>query len=150
MKNIARLFIAPWYLLGWLSPVYLAINNPELYRNFGTTALIPSLRDLWQSVVMPHIVLFALILALFELSVGLLLIGKGNQVKYAVIASILFNSFLVVLGLSGQSTGWLSDFLMNRLPNVIFIAIQIPLIFTIFEQSLAEAISSFFRRTVHA
>jgi hypothetical protein len=25
MKNIARLFIASWYLLGWISHVYLAI-----------------------------------------------------------------------------------------------------------------------------
>ena len=72
MKNIARLFLASWYLLGWISHVYLALAIPAMYRSFGTTALLPYLRDLWQSVVMPHIILFVLILALFELSVGLI------------------------------------------------------------------------------
>lgn len=70
MKNAVRFFIAPWYLLGWLSHVYLAIANPQLYRSFGNTALIPLLRDLWQSLIMPNIVFFAFGLASFELPLG--------------------------------------------------------------------------------
>lgn len=38
MKNVVRTFVALWYLLGWMSHVYLAFANPEMYRNFGETA----------------------------------------------------------------------------------------------------------------
>jgi hypothetical protein len=104
----------------------------------------------WRVVVMPNILFFALALAAFELTVGLLLIGKGEYVKYALAASLLFNLFLVQLGLSVPATGALSDFLMNRLPNLIFIAVQLPLLFCAFECSLAESLTSFFRKPLHA
>ena len=60
MKNAVRILVAPWYLLGWLSHVYLALAMPEMYRGFGNTALIPGFRELWRTVVMPEIVFFAL------------------------------------------------------------------------------------------
>ncbi|HEY3474451.1 MAG TPA: hypothetical protein VGK56_07550 [Anaerolineales bacterium] len=145
-----RFFIALWYLLGWLSHVYLAIAKPQLYRSFGSTALIPLLRDLWQGFIMPNIVFFAFGLAAFELAVGFLIISKGRQVKIGLVASILFNLFLVQLGLSGQATDWISDFLINRLPNLIFVAIQVPLLFSTFDRTLPEVIASFYRRFAHA
>lgn len=150
MKNVVRCILAPWYLLGWISHVYLALANPQVYRNFGNTALIPALRDLWQTLVMPNIPLFALTLAAFELAVGLLIVGKGRQVRLGLIASIVFNLFLVQLGLSGQTTDWLSDFLINRLPNLIFVAMQIPLLFHRFDRPLLEVSVSYFRRFGHA
>lgn len=150
MKNAVRCFVAPWYLLGWISHVYLAIVNPQMYRNFGSTALFPLMRDLWQSLIMPNILFFALGLAVFELTTGLLIIAKGNQVRVGLVASIVFNLFLVQLGLSGQTTDWLSDFLMNRLPSLIFVAIQFPLLFSTYEHSLTEVVASFFRRLAHA
>lgn len=146
MKNAVRLFIVPWYLLGWILHVYLATTNPGLYQNFGSTALIPALKTIWQAWIMPNIVAFTLVLAAFELLVGFMLAGKGRPVKYGLVASILFNMFLVVLGLSGQATDWISDFLMNRLPNLFFIAIQIPLLFSTFDQPLSEVFASYFRR----
>jgi hypothetical protein len=149
MKNAVRFFIAPWYLIGWILHAYLAVTNPGIYRAFGSTALIPAFRELWQAFIMPNIVFFALILAAFEFFVGLLIIGKWEQVKYGLVASILFNLFLVQLGLSAQGTDWVSDVLMNRLPNLFFIAIQIPLLFSEFDRSLFEAILVLFRRHVH-
>lgn len=144
MKNAVRCFVAPWYLLGWASHVYLAITNPQIYRDFGNTARLPLFRDLWQALIMPNIILFALGLAVFELVTGLLIIGKGNQVKTGLVCSILFNLFLVQLGLSGHAADWILDFLMNRLPNLIFVAIQLPLLFSTFEQSLIDVVTSFF------
>ncbi|MFZ0427977.1 MAG: hypothetical protein WAO20_07655 [Acidobacteriota bacterium] len=141
MKNAVRILVAPWYLLGWLSHVYLALAMPEIYRGFGNTALIPGFRELWRTVVMPEIVFFALALAAFELVVGILIIGKGTPVKYGLAASILFNLFLVQLGLAGQTADWVSDLLVNRLPNLVFIAIQIPLLFCTFERSLFEVLA---------
>jgi hypothetical protein len=150
MKNIIRFLIAPWYLLGGVLHVYLALVQPEIYTHFGNTAWIPAYGFIWRVVVMPNILYFALALAAFELTVGALLIGRGEYVKYALAASILFNLFLVQLGLSIPAIDGFSDFLMNRLPNVIFIAVQVPLLFCAFECSLAESVTSFFRKPLHA
>jgi hypothetical protein len=145
MRNVIRIIVAPWYLLGWLSHVYLALVMPEIYRGFGDTALFPGFRDLWRTLVMPEIVFFALVLAAFEVVVGILIIGKGTPVKYGLAASILFNLFLVQLGLAGQTSDWVSDLLVNRLPNLVFIAIQIPLLFCTFERSLFEVLAGKWR-----
>lgn len=150
MKNVIRFLIVPWYLLGALLHVYLVFYNPEIYANFGNTALIPAYGFIWRVMVMPNILYFALALAAFELTVGMLLIGKGEYVKFALTASILFNIFLVQLGLSIPTTSVLSDFMMNRLPNLIFIAAQIPLLFCAFDCSLAESVNSIFRKPLHA
>jgi len=141
MKNILRSFVALWYLLGWVSHVYLAFANPEIYRNFCRTALLPGLRDLWQMLIFPNITIFALALAAFELTVGLLMIGKGRKVELALVLSMLFNLFLVVLGLSGQAADEWSDFLMNRLPNLLFVLLQLPLLFVDFEHSIYETVA---------
>lgn len=93
-------------------------------------------------MIMPNIVFFALSLAAFELLVGLLLVGKGKQVKSGLMLSILFNLFLVQLGLSGQATDRVSDFLINRLPNLVFVAIQTPLLFCTFDRSLLKILVS--------
>jgi hypothetical protein len=118
------------------------VTNPTLYRSFGRTALLPFVRDLWQTLIMPNVVFFVLSLALFELLVGFLLIGKGRPVKCGFVLSILFNLFPVQLGLSSQAAGWMSDFLMNRLPNLVFVAIQVPLWFCEFDRSLLETLVS--------
>ncbi len=146
MKNAVRFFVAPWYLLGWAVHVYFAVTNPQLYRGFGSTILIPVVRSLWQTLIMPNIVFFLLILAIFELLVGFLLIGKGKQVKLGLGMSIFFNLFLVQLGLSSQAGDWISDFLMNRLPNLVLVAIQVPLLFCAFDRSLVEILAGRFNR----
>jgi hypothetical protein len=150
MKNVIRFLIAPWYVLGALLHIYLALFQPEIYNNFGNTAWIPAYGFVWRVVVMPNILYFALTLAAFELTVGMLLIGKGEYVKYALAASIMFNIFLVQLGLSIPTTDALSDFMMNRLPNLIFISVQVPLFFCAFECSLVESVTSIFRKPLHA
>ena len=148
VRNLIRLFIAPWYLLGWLSHVYLALMSPDTYWIFGDTALFPGFADFWFNVVMPNIVLFALLLAAFELSVGCLLIGKGKWVKAGLTLSILFNLFLVQLGLSYPAADWQSDFLVNRLSNLIFVALQVPLLWGWDEQTLPEAIRGWFYKKI--
>lgn len=127
IKNVLRSFIALWYLLGWISHVYLGLFNPQLYAGFGNTALIPGYAQLWNTLIMPNIAFFALLLAVFEIAVGVLLTNRGKWVKYGLVLSILFNLFLVQMGLSMPAAGFWQDFAGNRLPNLIFIALQIPL-----------------------
>ena len=150
MKNVIRLLIALLYLFGGILHIYLALVHPGIYSNFGSTAWLPAYGVVWHYVVMPNILFFAVALAAFEWAVGILLIGNGVQVKYALVASILFNLFLMQLGLSVQAADWFSDLLMNRLPNLIFIAVQVPLLFCAFERPLTVIIPTLFRRPVHA
>jgi hypothetical protein len=136
LRDIDRGFIALWYLLGWISHVYLGLFSPGLYRGFGDTALIPGFTAFWRGVIMPAIPFFAVLLAAFEISVGVLLVSKGRWVKIGLAFSILFNLFLVQMGLSYRTPDPWSGFLVNRLPNLIFIALQIPLFWGRFDRFL--------------
>jgi len=145
MKNALRVFIALWYLLGWLTHVYFAVTAPATYAVFGQTALLPLLRNLWLNLIMPNIRFFALLLAAFEIAVGCLLVSKRKWVKIGLVFSLLFNLFLVVLGLGTVTADPWQDFVANRMANLIFIALQIPLFFWTFERSLPEVIKSKFK-----
>jgi hypothetical protein len=136
MKNIARTFFAAWYLGGWMVHAYAALRAPHIYRPFGETALIPQLRTVWHGLILPNIRLFALLLAAFELATGLLMIGSGRRVKIGLLFSIVFNLFLVLLGLSWKAPSGARDFLVNRLPNLLFVLGQLPLLRSRFDRSL--------------
>lgn len=145
-KNTVRLIIVPWYLFGWVVHVFLGLVNPEIYRVFGSTALIPAYTSFWNETVMPNITILAFLLAAFEIAVGLLLSAKGKWVKIGLICSVLFNLFLIQMGLSYTTSDILSDFAINRLPNIIFIALQIPLFWGDFQKSLPSVIKSWFSK----
>lgn len=140
MRNKLRSFVALWYLLGWLSHIYFGLFKPEIYQNFGYTALWPGFDRFWQHTIMPQIGLYALLLAAFEIAVGLLLINKGIWVKLGLVLSIGFQLFLVQLGLSFPAETLLADFLINRLPNLVFILLQILLLWGWDEETVLETI----------
>ena len=146
MRDFTRTFVALFYLLGWVSHVYLGLFAPETYRVFGGTALIPAYTTLWYNVAMPNITALALLLAAFEVLVGGLLISRGKWVKAGLILSLLFNLFLVQMGLSYQAADWPSDFLVNRLPNLLFMALQVPLLWGQDVRSIPEALWGFISR----
>lgn len=146
MRQLARIFFAAWYLGGWLVHVLLAVPNPGIYRRFGDTALVPQLNWLWQTTIMPNITFFALLLAAFEVVTGILILSKGIYVKIGLVLSILFNLFLVILGLGDtQSTG-LTSFLMNRLPNILFAVLQLPLLRLSYDRSIDQELRALFHR----
>ncbi len=145
MRNFTRGFIAIWYLLGWISHAYLAFFSPQTYAVFGSTALIPGYAAFWQNFIMPRIPFFALLLAAFEIGVGLLLINRGKWVKYGLVLSIAFNLFLIQMGLGSAGLSGMQDFLMNRLANLIFVAIQIPLFWGSDEMTLIQSIRKHFK-----
>ncbi len=106
----------------------------------GETALIPAYIRFWQNFIMTNITFFALLLAGFEIMVGLLLIYKGKWVKIGLVFSILFNLFLVQMGLGITPLTPAGDFLINRVPNLIFILLQVPLFWDRYEQTIPEII----------
>ena len=88
---------------------------------------------------MPRITFFALLLATFEMTTGILILSKGRYVKVGLVASLLFNLFLVQLGLGYSEIPWSGrDFLLNRLSNVLFVLLQLPLFWVRFDESLPK------------
>jgi hypothetical protein len=92
MRTVARLFVLPWYLVGWILHLYLALLAPEVYLPFGATAILPGYWELWRTIVMPHISVFALLLAGFELAVALLLLSGGTRFRAGVALSMATGS----------------------------------------------------------
>ena len=140
MKNFLRSFIAIWFLFGWMIHVYLAITSPQIYQVFGSTGIIPGYEQFWTNWIMPNITFWALLLAAFELCVGLMIIYKDKWVKIGLGFSIAFNLFLIQMGLGSQTDTFWSDFLSNRLPNLIMIMLQLPLLWGVYTHSIIESI----------
>ena len=135
-SNAARLFFALWYLLGSLSHVWYGLTNNHIYQIFGRTSIFAISRALWASVVMPHITFFALLLAAFEMTTGILILSRGKLVWIGLAASVLFNLFLVQLGLGFPEVPWSGrDFLLNRLSCSLFTILQLPLFWVNFDLS---------------
>ncbi len=145
-KNILRLFIALWFLLGWISHLYLVVTNPETYRIFGDSALIPAYTTLWNNFVMPNITIFVILLMIFELTVGCLISSKGKWVKIGLVFAVLFSLFLIQMGLSYTTPDIWVNFAGNRLPNIIFIALIIPLFWGNYDKSLPQVIKGWFTK----
>ena len=134
--NAARLFFALWYLLGSLSHVFYGITDNHIYEVFGRTSIFPVSRELWGSFVMPHITFFALLLSVFEIATGILILSKGRLAWIGLSASVLFNLFLVQLGLGFLEAPWSGrDFLLNRLSCSLFAVLQLPLFWVSFDLS---------------
>jgi hypothetical protein len=139
LSNAARVFFALWYLVGGFVRVKFGLTNNQIYQRFGETSLFAASRELWASVVMPHITFFALLLAAFEIATGILILSKGRYVKIGLTVSVLFNLFVVQLGLGYPVPSWSErDILLNRLPNVLFAFLQCPLLWIRFDTSLPE------------
>jgi hypothetical protein len=119
--------------------VRFGLTDNHIYETFGRTSLFAFSRELWTSLVMPHITFFALLLAAFELATGILILSKGRYVQAGFTASVLFNLFLVQLGLGYPETlGTGRDFFLNRMPTLLFALLQWPFLWVHFERSLPE------------
>ena len=95
----------------------------------------------WLSLLSADI--FALLLAAFEMATGILILSKGRYVKIGLVASVLFNLFLVQLGLGFPEIPWTGrDFLLNRLPTLLFALLQLPLFWVHFNKSPPDLLST--------
>lgn len=146
MWDAGRLFFALWYLGGSVFHFILGTRTPEGYRPFGQTALIPQSREIWSKYMMPRMTVFALLLSAFELLVGTLILSKGRLARLGLAASIIFNLFLVQLGLAMPQTDRRAD-LWNRLPTAIFAVLQLPLLFVKFDKPFPAVVKSWFSRS---
>jgi hypothetical protein len=126
----------------WESHVRLefGLTNNYIYERFGRTSLFATSGELWTRVLMPHIALFALLLPVFEMAVGILLLSRGRYVKIGLAASALFNLFLVQLGLgSPEIQGSDRNFTVNRMPTLLLALLQCPLCWVHFDTNPSSA-----------
>ena len=102
-SNATRVFFPLWYLLGSLSHVYHGIANNHIYQIFGRTSLFAVSRELWVSVVMPHITFFALLLAFLEVTTGILILSKGKLAWIDLAATLVaVQAIDALLGVDGH------------------------------------------------
>ena len=65
------------YLLGGLVHAFFWINDPAIYEEFGHLALLDSYRELWNGLVVPNLGHLVPMVVVFEIGVGLAVLGRG-------------------------------------------------------------------------
>ena len=83
MASVGRLAFGVMFTGGAAIHVAIVVTGTETYRQFADTAFLPFVRQAWLSVFMPHAAVFGLLLAAFELAVGLLILAGGRKTALA-------------------------------------------------------------------
>jgi hypothetical protein len=93
--NVVRIIFGFVLLAGAGTNAYLALTQPEVYATFADTAIIPLYRNLWQTLVVPYLRFWLVLVVLLELTLGILILSKGIWVKVGLVGAIVFFLFLV-------------------------------------------------------
>jgi hypothetical protein len=103
--NILRFIFGIIYLGGAIANITLtALNSPQSYYSFADAALIPFYRQAWEILVIPNILLFIVLLIIFELFLGLLFITRRRLLKIALALGAIFCLGTVPFSLQVLST----------------------------------------------
>ena len=91
VARVGRLAFGVMFTGGAAIHVAIVVTGTETYRHFADTAFIPFVKQAWLSVFMPHAALLGLLLAAFELAVGLLILAGGPKTRLGLLAAIAFH-----------------------------------------------------------
>lgn len=125
LARVLRWFFALVFVGGGISHVHLGRSNPAGYEPFGDTAVLPPLARLWEAFVMPNIGWLTLLLAAFEIAVGIGLALGGSATRLAALAALGFLGFILVLGYGFTGLSGLERFVKNHLVTVVMMAMVI-------------------------
>ena len=98
VARMGRLVFGVMFTGGAAIHVAIVLTGTEAYRHFADTAFIPFVKQAWLSVFMPHAALLGLLLAAFELAVGLLILAGGPKTRLGLLAAIVFHLSLMLFG----------------------------------------------------
>jgi hypothetical protein len=98
VATVARLAFGGLFTGGSLVHVAIVVTGTETYRHFADTVFIPVVKQAWLSVFMPHATLLGLLLATFELTVGLLILAGGRKTTLGLLAAVAFHLGLMLFG----------------------------------------------------
>ena len=91
VARVGRLAFGVMFAGGAAVHVAIVVTGTETYRHFADTAFIPFVKQAWVSVFMPHAALLGLLLAAFELAVGLLILAGGPKTRLGLLAAVAFH-----------------------------------------------------------
>ena len=98
MARVGRLAFGVMFTGGAAIHVAIVITGTETYRHFADTTFIPLVKQAWLSVFMAHAALLGLLLAAFELAVGLLILAGARKTVLGLVAAIAFHLGLMLFG----------------------------------------------------
>ena len=98
LAGVGRLAVGVMFTGGAVVHLAIVVTGTETYRHFADTAFIPFVRQAWVSVFMPHAALLGLLLAAFELAVGLLILAGARKTTIGLVAAIAFHLGLMLFG----------------------------------------------------
>lgn len=95
IKNILRTVFAFIFAAGGFSHIVLITAAPQAYEGFADYAFFSFYTSLWNSIILPYLPLWIVLLILFEFAVSFLLLGKGKKPKIGLILAAFFCLVLV-------------------------------------------------------
>jgi hypothetical protein len=98
MARVGRLAFGVMFTGGAAIHAAIVVTGTETYQHFADTAFLPFVKAGWLSVFMPHAALLGLLLAAFELAVGLLILAGGPETRLGLLAAIAFHLGLMLFG----------------------------------------------------
>ncbi|MCK9617010.1 MAG: hypothetical protein M0R21_04160 [Lentimicrobiaceae bacterium] len=135
--NIGRIFLGIFYLIMAIGiNIVNAITNPQSTVQMGEASLIGFYRIIFSEVVSKIPVLFILAIALFQITMGLLILNKHKYVKYGLIGTSIFLILITPFG-------------YIQIPWLGIAAIQLYLLTKDFDKTFIEITGSLFRRDKH-
>jgi hypothetical protein len=97
--NIGRIFLGFFYLIMALGVnTVLAFTDPQSIVQMGEGSLIEFYRNFFSNVVSLAPIPFILLVAIFEITMGLLILNKHLKVKLGLIGTTIFLSLITPFG----------------------------------------------------
>lgn len=89
--NGARIFLGIFFIIMGLGiNVPFLLIKPNFIAEYGQGAWFPLYRTLTDLIIKPYPYLFGILLICFEITMGVLLLGKKKSVKIGLIGTMLF------------------------------------------------------------
>lgn len=132
--NIGRIFLGVFYLIMAIGiNIVNAITNPQSTVQMGEASLFEFYRTIFSDIVSKAPVFYILVIALFEITMGLLILNKHQKVKFGLIGTTIFLIMITPFG-------------YIQIPWLGIAAVQMYLLTKDFDKTFIEIISSVFRR----
>lgn len=97
--NAGRIFLGIFYLIMALGVNLVnALTNPQSTVEMGKASLLDFYKVIFSEIVAKAPVFFILLIALFQVSMGLLILNKHNNVKYGLIGMSVFLLLITPFG----------------------------------------------------
>ncbi len=97
--NIGRIFLGFFYIIMALGVnAVLAFTNPQSIVQMGENSLIEYYRIFFSNVVSLAPIPFILVVAIFEITMGLLILNKHRKVKMGLIGTTIFLCLITPFG----------------------------------------------------